>query len=158
MIAYYFKSKHGLFEEMVKNEYQKFFGRMMQEFQQQPPVQQNVNIIKKLQTIHKEMPFMAPFLVKIMTTKGGPGSAFIKSQFAMEQKAFEVGNEFLKKQNMINPETNIEVLRITMMCVTLLPALFNEHFQELYGDHYEAFQNSFAEIVGGMINHYTLPK
>lgn len=156
MIGYYFKSKHGLFETMIREEYQKFFGWMMQEFQHSTPIGKTDETIRTLQKIHQKMPHMAPFLVRAMTSSG-PGSEFVKTMFTLESKMIAQRSAELVNNGEANAAINIEVVRILMICVTLLPALFSQPIKTLQKNQYDKFQQDFASIVGNMIDQYVKP-
>lgn len=152
MINYYFKSKHGLFEEMVKHQYEKLQATFMQDLIGDNPVD-HVQIIKRSLKIYQENPGLAQFLIKTSSIQSGPGSEYLKTVFNFEKQFTQQRTDELKLKGDIRQDLNPEVLRILMICVTVFPGYMANGLRELYGsEEYEKFSDDFANIVGKLIS------
>ncbi len=151
MINYYFKSKHGLFEEMIKFQYSQFISIIMMN-QQDLESFDYVVFIKQFQKMYRDNPNMAKFLIKTSPISSGPGSQFLKDTFEFSRQMMDARGKELKKRGWIAEETDFEVVRIVCLCLTLLPGYMQDIFKHAYGEEgYEKFQDTFAEFVGGML-------
>lgn len=151
MINYYFKSKHGLFEEMIKFQYGKFISIIMMN-------QQNIDdfdyvlFIKQFQKLYSDHPNMAKFLIKTSPINTGPGSQFLKDTFEFTKQMMAARGKELKERGWIYQDVDFEVVRIVCLCLTLLPGYMQDIFKESYGEEgYAKFQDTFAEFVGKML-------
>lgn len=151
MINYYFKSKHGLFEEMLKYQYGKIFSLVLAETEHQDPLDYAL-FIKKVMKVYRENPGMAEFLIKGVEINKGPGSQYIKDLFIMENQLVKKHTDELKAQGKVHENIDSEVVRILLLCVTLLPSYMSEGLKSIYGDdEFDQFQDRFADFVGGII-------
>lgn len=152
MINYYFKSKHGLFEEMVKHQYEKLQATFMEDLIADKPVN-HVTIIKKSLKIYQDNPGLAQFLIKTTSIQSGPGSQYLKDIFNFEKQVTQQRTKELKQKGYIRQDLNPEVMRILMICVTVFPGYMANGLRELYGtDEYETFSEEFANVVGRLIS------
>ena len=152
MINYYFKSKHGLFEEMIKHQYEKLQATFMQDLAQDKPVD-HAQIIKKSFKVYQENPGLAQFLIKTTSIQSGPGSQYLKDVFNFEKQFTQKRTDQLKLKGDVRQDLNPEVIRILMICVTVFPSFMANGLRELYGhDEYEKFSDDFANVVGKLIS------
>jgi AcrR family transcriptional regulator len=152
MINYYFKSKHGLFEAMVKSRYEQLQATFMNDLLGDKPVD-HVAIIKKSMKVYQDNPGLAQFLIKTTAIQSGPGSQYLKDVFNFERQFTQQRTEQLKHTGDIRENLNPEVMRILLICVTVFPGYMANGLRELYGTKdYDEFAEDFANVVGKMIS------
>lgn len=151
MINYYFKSKHGLFEEMIKCEYGKILHLIMSNLDSDVAIDY-VEIIRTMFRIYRENPGMPPFLLKSLSFQQGPGSQFLIDSFRFEKQVVKQRTDELKAQGVVKQEVESEIIRILLMCVTLLPAYMTPGMLTFCSEEeFEDFKDRFAVLVGGII-------
>ena len=159
MINYYFKSKNGLFEAMIKHQYELIIQEIIMVLNQPGPVD-FVLLIKRFQELYRKYPDMAKFEIKTFMDETAFGNQYLKYLFDMERKLVDEKVTGLIKEGIVQPHTDIEVFRILAYCVTVMPGIMQGALSEFYGEEeFESFQNRFAEVVGTLItNNVMTPK
>ncbi len=152
MVNYYFKSKHGLFEEMVIFQYNKILSTFAEDALSGKPLDHTV-VFKKLMKIYRENPGLAHFIIKTSAIQSGPGSQYLRDLFNFEKEMTErLANE-QKQKGIVRQEVDVEVMRILSICVTVFPAYMADGLRLLYGsDEYDEFEDRFANVVGSILS------
>jgi len=151
MIAYYFKSKNGLFEAMVKYQYELIIQEIALVLDQPGPID-FVELIKRFQELYRKYPDMANFETKTFMDETAFGNQYLKYLFNLEREIVDTKVTELINEGVVVKGLDIEVFRILCYCVTVMPGVMQGSLAEFYGkEEHESFQNRFAEIVGGMI-------
>ncbi len=151
MIAYYFKSKNGLFEAMVKYQYELIIEEIILVLNQPGPID-FVDLIKRFQDLYRKYPDMAKFEIKTFMDETAFGNQYLKYLFNLERKMVDTKVTGLIDEGLVVKGLDIEVIRILCYCVTVMPGVMQEALDEFYGkEEHASFQHRFAEIVGGMI-------
>lgn len=151
MISYYFKSKNGLFEAMVKYQYDLILKEIVLVLSQPGPID-FVVLIKRFQDLYRKYPHMANFEMKTFMDETAFGNQYLKYLFNLEKNIVDKEMTKLIGEGVVVKDLNIEVFRILCYCITVTPGVMQKALGEFYGDEeYESFQDSFAEIVGEMI-------
>ena len=153
MINYYFKSKHGLFEEMVIYQYGKIMNTFAEDALKGEPLD-HIVIIKKVLQVYRDNPGLAHFIVKTTAIQSGPGSQFLRDMFHFEKDMTEKMAIEHKQKGIVREEVDVEVMRILSICVTIFPAYMADGLRSLYGsdEEYDDFENRFANVVGSLMS------
>jgi len=153
MVNYYFKSKHGLFEEMVIYQYGKIMNTFAEDALKGEPLD-HVVIIKKVLKVYRDNPGLAHFIVKTSAIQSGPGSQFLRDMFHFEKDMTEKMAVEHKQKGIVREEVDVEVMRILSICVTIFPAYMADGLRSLYGsdEEYDDFENRFANVVGSLMS------
>ena len=158
MITYYFKSKNGLFEAMIKHQYELIIQEIVQVLNQPGPIN-FVQLIKKFQELYRKYPDMAKFETKTFMDETAFGNQYLKYLFNLEKDLVEKEMTGLIDQGVVVPSLDIEVFRILCYCITVMPGVMQGALSEFYGEEeYESFQDRFAEVVGTMITNTVMTK
>ena len=151
MINYYFKSKHGLFEEMIKSQCSKILNAYLTSLQESDQPDYTV-MIKSLIKVYRDNPGMAQFTLKTMSIQSGPGSQYLKDCFNFEKHFVQQRMQEMKQQGNIRENVDSEVIRILMICVTLLPGYMEAGMKNMVGnEEYQEFEEKFVNFVGQII-------
>ena len=153
MINYYFKSKHGLFEEMVIFQYGKIINTFAEDALKGEPLD-HVALIKNVIKVYRDNPGLAQFIMKTSANQSGPGSQFLRDMYYFEKDMTEQLAVAPKQQGIVREEVNAEVMRMLSVCVTLFPAYMADGLRSLYhnDEEYYEFENKFADIVGTLMS------
>lgn len=152
MINYYFKSKHGLFEEMIKHEYGKILTLIMSNLNGEVAMDY-VEVIRVMFKIYRDNPGMPPFLLKSLSFQQGPGSQYLIDSFRFERMVVKQRTDELKDKGIVRKDVDSEIIRILLICITLLPAYMTPGMLTFYTEQeFEDFKDRFAVLVGGMIS------
>jgi AcrR family transcriptional regulator len=158
MINYYFGSKHGLFEEMVKLEHGKVLA-VLDEIMHQKELLNFSDIIKNVMEIYQLNPNMPKFIIKTLLFRQGPGSQFLQETFETERMVVGRWVEKVIKEGKIDRDINAEVVRIIFMCLTLMPSMMADSLKTSYGEQgYEDFLEEFSRFSGEILNYGLIPK
>ncbi len=158
MVNYYFGSKLGLFEEMVKLEHGKVLS-VLDEIMHQKSLLNFSDIIRNVMEIYRTNPNMPKFIIKTLLFRQGPGSQFLQETFEAERQV--VGRWVTKviKEGKVDRDVDAEVVRIIFMCLTLMPSMMSDSLKASYGEQgYEAFQEEFARFSGEILNFGLTPR
>jgi AcrR family transcriptional regulator len=152
MISYYFKSKHGLFEEMVIYQYGKIINTFAEDALEGKPID-HIVVMKRVMKIYRDNPGLAHFIVKTSAIQSGPGSQFLREMFHFEKDMTEQLAQEHKRQGIVRQEVDVEVMRILSICVTIFPAYMADGLRSLYGndEEYDDFENRFINVVGSLL-------
>ncbi len=158
MISYYFSSKHGLFEEMIKHEYGKILA-VLDEIMFQQELLNFTDIISHVMQVYGNNPNMPKFIIKTLLYRQGPGSQFMQETFEKERQVVGAWVDRVIKEGKVDRDVNAEVVRIAFLCLTLLPSMMLDNLKASYGEQgLEEFKQEFAQFAGGMLNYGLKPK
>lgn len=158
MINYYFGSKHGLFEEMVKLEHGKVLA-VLDDIMHQKALLNFSDIIKNVMGIYRDNPNMPKFIIKTLLFRQGPGSQFLQETFENERAVVGRWVERVIKEGKVDRDVNAEVVRIIFMCLTLMPSMMADSLKISYGEQgYMDFQEEFARFSGEILNYGLTPR
>lgn len=158
MITYYFKSKNGLFEAMIKHQYELIIQEIVLVLNQPGPVD-FVNLIKRFQELYRKYPDMAKFETKTFMDETAFGNQYLKYLFNLERDLVDKEVTELIEKDVVVRGLDIEVYRILCYCVTVMPGIMQGALSEFYGEEeYESFQDRFAEVVGTLITNAVMVK
>ncbi len=95
---------------------------------------------------------MAQFALKTMLIQSGPGSQYLKDCCNFEKHFVQQRMQEMKQQGNIRENVHSEVIRILMICVTLLSGDMKAGMKNMLGDdEYEKFEVKFVNFVGKII-------
>lgn len=158
MINYYFGSKYQLFEEAIKQEYQKILN-VLDEVMNQEEILDFTVITRNVLNIYNENPNISKFIIKTILLRQGPGSDFVKKSFESERAIIKKWVARVIKEGLVDEKVNSEVARIAFMSLTLLPSLMRESLIESYGkDKHTEFLDEFSDFAGEIMQHGLRPK
>lgn len=158
MISYYFKSKNGLFEAMVKHQYELIIQEILLVLNEPGPID-FVQLIKKFQALYRKYPDMAKFETKTFMDETAFGNQYLKYLFNLERDIVNKEMTALIGEGIVEPTLDIEVFRILCYCVTVMPGVMQGALSEFYGEEeFDSFQNRFAEVVGTLISDRVMIK
>jgi AcrR family transcriptional regulator len=153
MINYYFKSKNGLFEAMIKYQYELIIEEILLVLNEPGPVD-FVLLIKRFQELYRKYPDMAKFEIKTFMDETAFGNQYLKYLFNLERKVVDEKMNNLIDEGVVVKGLDIEVFRILSYCVLIMPGIMQGALNEFYGEEeFAIFQDRFAENVGAMITN-----
>lgn len=158
MINYYFKSKNGLFEAMIKYQYELIIEEILLVLNEPGPVD-FVLLIKRFQELYRKYPDMAKFEIKTFMDETAFGNQYLKYLFNLERKVVDEKMNNLIDEGVVVKGLDIEVFRILSYCVLIMPGIMQGALNEFYGEEeFAIFQDRFAEKVGAMITNTVMTK
>ncbi len=158
MINYYFGSKHGLFEEMIKLEHSKVLV-ILDDIIEQQEILDFSDIVTNVMQVYEANPSMPKFIIKTLLLRQGPGSQFLKDSFEAEKNLVYKWVKRVIIEGKVDQDLNSEVARISFMCLTLLPSMMRDSLISSYGESgHKDFLQEFSEFAGGMLMYGFKPK
>ena len=149
MIRYYFGSKEGLYEEMIRETIDPLLDVLdSQEFT-------SVNGFASLLRLYYETmsayPNFPKLILKVLALNHGPGKRFIHQLIERGRTRGASRVEELKAKGEIADGVNPEVLRMAFVSLAMTPMLLKEIFEEQWGHPMEeSFLQELAAFNGRM--------
>ncbi|MCG7588514.1 TetR/AcrR family transcriptional regulator [Photobacterium sp. OFAV2-7] len=158
MIKYYFNSKYGLFEEMLKQEYGKILT-ILHEIIRQEELLDFPHIIRRVLDVYHSDPNIPKFIVRTWMFKQSAGSRFLLDSFEFEKRLVHQWVEEVIEEGKVDRNVDSEVVRIAFMSLTLLPSMMQDLLAKSYGEEeYQQFLNHYADFCGNMLLSGVKPK
>lgn len=158
MINYYFNSKQGLFEAMIKREYNRILD-ILKGIIVQEELLDFTHIINEVMEVYEANPNIPKFITKTYLLRQGPGSQFLKDAFEYEKKIVDEWVDRVIVEGKIDRGVNAEVVRIAFMAITLLPGMMQDTLQHSYGSQgYRDFRQAYSKFTGEILLNGVKPK
>lgn len=157
MINYYFKSKNGLFEAMIRSQCEYIQSQVMS-LLEEPGEVDFEKIVTAFQSIYRMNPDLAKFEVRTFMDESAFGNQYLKYLFETERTM--VRDKFKQvvpgfKRNDERTDTDIEVIRIMTICNVVMTGIMAPTLKKYYGaEEHQQFERRFAEIFGAMVSGY----
>mgnify|MGYP000013150224 FL=1 len=144
MIKYYFKSKLGLFDEVIRLQHEIFNNAISQAVNSDYSVNYQ-KLFRHCFEIFKTQPKLAPFLVRILVYKDGPGYHTLKGYMDEGQALAHAMIKDSQAKGLINPALDPDVLRVVSMSLSTYPLLIQSLLiDQLEGKDFDAFLDNLA--------------
>ncbi|NVK42738.1 MAG: TetR/AcrR family transcriptional regulator [Oceanospirillaceae bacterium] len=151
MIRYYFTNKQGLFEAMLKREYDRILN-ILKDIINQEELVDFVDTMHRVMQVYEKNPNFPRFIVKTYLLRHGPGTQIIKDFFQLEKRIVSSWVRDVIAQGKVDRDANAEVVRIAFMSLTLLPSLMIDTLKESYSEQgYAEFRDQYVAIAGNMV-------
>ncbi len=157
MISYYFGDKQKLYNEMVREQFRSIAQALEQSYTDDKGLDFSVLMLKYLE-IHNKNPDFPAFITKILAYKNGPGYMLFAEILDNKRDLIQ---KIMKKSQLtkhMSEEVDIDVLRITMMSMTVFPFLIKgvlEHSTRMNMD--QQLMEKVARFTGEILNTHTKP-
>jgi len=161
MVNYYFKSKNGLFEEMIKYQCELIQQQVMDHIGESSATDY-AGLMAAFQMLYANNPNLAKFEVRSFMEESAFGNKYLQYMFQQErQLLLHTVREAEADFKPANPRTDIEVeaARIMMVCCIVMGGVMEPALKKYYGDEdYVKFKEAFSEACGSMAHHYLFNK
>ncbi len=157
MINYYFKSKYGLFEEMIKYQCQ-VIQQQITDHIGQSNASDYSSMMSAFQALYENNPHLARFEAKSFMDESAFGNQYLQYMFQQEKQLLlnavrEAEAEF--KPSKPRTDMEVEAARIMMVCSIVMGGIMEPALKKYYGDdEYLKFKEVFSEACGSMAHHY----
>lgn len=156
MIRYYFGSKLGLFEEMVRVQLQPLI-----EVLDTALLQQDAGFANFLQLYYQSMTSQAEFprlILKIIALNQGPGRAVIASLLSRGRKKGTEQVLQMQQRGHISAELDPDMIRLVFVSLALTPVLLKDWFEQQSGRQFDAaFFHQLAQLNGQLLSRGLQP-
>ena len=154
MINYYFKSKNGLYEATVKDQYNLILQQILDLIAQTDGMKIE-DFIAGMQNMYANNPKFANFEMLSFRKSDAFSHQYLKYIFEFERAFVDRKIKTLIADKVIREDVDIEVVRILCYCVTLFPGYIRDTLKDFYGEEeFEHFLKRFAATVGNMISDH----
>ena len=150
MIRYYFGSKVGLFEEMIRDTMQPMLDLLDSDLLATP-----AGFADYLRLYYRAMlttPEFPVLILKILALRSGPGRRFIQQLLERGRTQGARRVETLKQDGYVAAALNADVLRLSFVSLAMTPILLKDIFEEqMEAPMDEAFLDALAQFNGALI-------
>jgi AcrR family transcriptional regulator len=157
MIRYYFGSKEGLYEEMIRSKLDPLLDVL--ESSLKAATGGFSDYFRIYYQTMLENPRFPHLILKVLALKQGPGRRFIYQLLERGRSQGRESVERLKKVGSMDKDTNPDVVRIAFVSMAMMPMLLKEVFEEQMEQELdETFFDSLAQLDGSMFASVFMPK
>ncbi len=147
MIRYYFGSKEGLFEEMIRDTWSPLLDVL------DAPLLSSLEGVAGFFNLYYETMLTRPefpkLILKVITLNHRPGRRFIRQLVERGRTRGTRRVDILKTDGQIAPSIDFEVIRMAFLSLALTPMLLKDIFEEQMGRTMDAaFLESLANFNG----------
>ena len=158
MINYYFDSKLGLFNAMLKREYGKILSVLHGIIAQEELVDFS-DTMAKVMEVYDENPNIPQFILRTWMYQQSTGSQILLESFEFEKKLVANWVDDVIDEGKVDRNVNSEVVRIAFMALTLVPSMMQELLVTSYGEEgYKEFNHKYIEFCGDMLLYGVKPR
>ena len=147
MIRYYFGSKEGLFEEMIRDKLQPVLDVL-----DGPLLSNREGFAEFFRLYYQTMgqhPEFPKLILKILALNQGPGKRFIHQLLERGRTRGSRKLDDMKKRGNIDPCTDADMLRISFVSLAMMPMLLKEVYEEEQEREMDAqFLDGLASLNG----------
>lgn len=150
MIRYYFGSKEGLYEEMIRRTLAPLLDVLDSDMMATPDG--FAGYLRIYYRVMQETPEFPRLMLKVLALKHGPGRRFILEllERGRNRGAKRLGE--LKRGGAVQPEIDPDVLRMTFVSMAMTPLLLKDIFEEQLGRPMDAtFFEQLARLNGHLL-------
>lgn len=154
MIQYYFGGKQQLYEEMVRQQFKRIGEVLEASYSEDSGIDFHA-LMQGYLKIHQQHPDFPAFITNILAYKNGPGYMLFAEILDSKRDVIEKMVEASKARGLFRPEVEVDVLRITMMALTVFPFLIKgvlEHSKKMTVD--DSLLEKVATAAGDMLSQY----
>jgi AcrR family transcriptional regulator len=150
MIRYYFGSKEGLYEEMIRDTLKPILdmldSRMMSD------VSGFAEYLRLYYDTMRKHPEFPKLILKVLALNQGPGRRFILQLLERGRTNGTRKLDELKAGGQVDNALNPDVARMTFVSLSMMPMLLKDIFEEQMGGQMdEAFLNELADFNGRLL-------
>lgn len=150
MIRYYFGSKEGLYEEMIRDTMSPLLDVL------DGPLLASVAGVEDFLRLYYETMLERPkfprLILKVLVLKQGPGRRFIQQLLERGRTGGARRVAALKAEGQIAPDMDADILRLSFVSLAMTPILLKEVFEEQMGRPMDsAFLTQLAAFNGQLI-------
>lgn len=157
MINYYFKSKNGLFEAMIRSQCE-YIQTQVQQLLEKPGAIDFKEIIQAFQGIYRHNPDLAKFEARTFMDESAFGNQYLKYLFETERLMVQKKVKAALPDESRDDErrnVDIEVVRIMIICNVVMTGFMAPTLKKYYGEAgHQQFEQRFAEIFGEMASNF----
>jgi AcrR family transcriptional regulator len=128
MIRYYFGSKEGLYEEMIRQTLQPLLDVLESSL-----LSSTGGFVEYFSIYYRTMqqnPRFPALILKVLALKQGPGKRFIHQLLERGRSNARERIEFLKQQGQVAVSIDPDMVRIAFVSLAMMPILLQEVFEE----------------------------
>lgn len=151
MIRYYFGSKEGLYEEMIRDTLQPMLDVLDSNLlDSHQGFAEYLSLYYRTMSVAPEFPKL---ILKVLALRHGPGRRFVLQLLERGRTRGARRVEALKESGQISPGLDPDVLRMSFVSLAMTPMLLKDIFEEqLERPLNEAFLEQLATFNGQMIS------
>lgn len=158
MINYYFDSKLGLFNAMLKREYGKILSVLYGIIAQEDLVDFS-DTMDRVMSLYRTNPNIPRFILRTWMYQQSTGSQILLESFEHEKKLVAKWVEDVIDEGKVDRETHSEVVRIAFMALTLVPSMIQDLLVTSYGEKgYSEFCEKYIEFCGDALLYGVKPR
>ena len=149
MIRYYFGSKEGLYEEMIRETLTPLLDEL------DGPMFSSVDgfgaLLRRYYETMSAYPGLPKLILKVLALNQGPGKRFIHRLIERGRSRGTRRIDELKAKGEVAPSADPEVIRMALVSLAMTPMLLKEIFEEQWGHPMEAdYLRELAKFNGRM--------
>ncbi len=147
MIRYYFGSKEGLYEEMIRHTLQPLLDVLEGSL-----LESTAGFSDYFHLYYRTMrenPRFPALMLKVLALQQGPGKRFIHQLLERGRSRARARVEVMKSRGLIAPDVDPDSVRIAFVSLAMMPMLLKEVFEEQMEREMDAeFLEQLAELNG----------
>ncbi|MEJ6001696.1 TetR/AcrR family transcriptional regulator [Paucibacter soli] len=149
MIRYYFGSKEGLYEEMIRQALQPILDALDQLSLTGP--EGYVNYLRIYYRTMAATPELPKLLFKVVALNAGPGRRFVQQLLERGQQRGTQRLQEMQRAGLLDAELDADVLRLSFTSLAMMPMLLRENLEaQMERTMDEAFLERLARFNGQM--------
>ncbi len=156
MIRYYFGSKEGLYEEMIRSTLQPLLDIL--ESTLLASTEGFADYFRIYYRTMYENPRFPALILKVLALNQGPGKHFIQQLLERGRQRGKEKIELLKRHGLVGPKIDPDAIRIAFVSLAMMPMLLKPVFEEQMEREMDAeFLEQLAILNGRLFNAGLLP-
>lgn len=157
MIRYYFGSKEGLYEEMIRSTLQPLLDVL--ESSLLTSTEGFTDYLRIYYHTMRENPRFPALVLKVLALNQGPGKRFIHQLLERGRQSGQEKIALLKQHGLVRAEFDADAVRIAFVSLAMMPMLIKPVFEEqMEREMDEAFLEQLANLNGQLLSAGLLPE
>lgn len=157
MIRYYFGSKEGLYEEMIRSTLQPLLDVL--ESSLLTSTEGFTDYLRIYYHTMRENPRFPALILKVLALNQGPGKRFIHQLLERGRQSGQEKIALLKQHGLVRAEIDADAVRIAFVSLAMMPMLIKPVFEEqMEREMDEAFLEQLANLNGHLLSAGLLPE
>ncbi|MDT9002371.1 TetR/AcrR family transcriptional regulator [Paucibacter sp. APW11] len=149
MIRYYFGSKEGLYEEMIRQALQPILDALDQLSLNGP--EGYINYLRVYYRTMAATPELPKLLFKVVALNAGPGRRFVQQLLERGQQRGAQRLQDMQQAGLLDPELDADVLRLSFTSLAMMPMLLRDNLEaQMERTMDDAFLDRLARFNGQM--------
>lgn len=155
MINYYFGSKHGLYEHIVREQFSQIGSVLTRSFDDDGKFSFQ-KLMQGYLNIHQQHPNFPAFLINILAYQNGPGYKLLSDILDQKRTRIAAIVDDCQATDQFRADLDVDILRITMMALSVFPFLIKGVIDNSTNVHdSDQLMIRIADAAGQMLENYS---